>query len=702
MAAATYSSDLIDIYMFESTTGVSAYGGGASGLGASPDYSIEGTNAVDKQVSAAEKGFMYTAASAFTIGPNDHFFIWVVCAVPGLVDTLNNRGIHVSIGDDTSNFMKFHVAGGDTKPRGGIAPYAVRYNTGTLANRRTPVGSPGATPDSIGGGANVTGTAKFSNFACDAARIGTGYDITGGTSPDAAATFSGIASNDESTAEGVFQTADGGYSVQGKIRVGNSGTECELTDENSNLLLIDTLDGIALTDFTEFLVADDLSIFTLTNVNFIALGTNNPGRLENLTPLITAQDETSYDNSPTTEGTFSGGTGHAATDVITLDDDWTTVTVDAVSSGVVTQFTVNSTKGRSATSGTAMTQSSTTGSGTGFSLTPDTDNILGAGTITFVNVGFIDFGDTILSSNDSLTNGRWIGCGQVTANGAVLTGNSFTGYEGTANTSYLIWDTNADPDGELDNCAFTKGTAATHAIEFGQNSPTTMTLRGIDFSGYNAADANDDSTFHFKRTSGSVTLNVVGCTGNFSYRTDGATITIVEDPVTLTVNCKDASTKDNIQTAHVFVKAGSTGPLPFKASVTITRVSTTATVSHTAHGLLNGQKVFIEGANETEYNGIKTISNVSANAYDYTVSGSPATPATGTITSTAVIISGTTDASGNITDTRTYGSNQSIDNVSKAAKSSAADIPKYKPSAISGTISSTAGLTVNLLMIRDE
>jgi hypothetical protein len=59
--------------------------------------------------------------------------------------------------------------------------------------------------------------------------------------------------------------------------------------------------------------------------------------------------------------------------------------------------------------------------------------------------------------------------------------------------------------------------------------------------------------------------------------------------------------------------------------------------------MLDGNLVFIEGANEAEYNGIKTISNVTTNAYDYTVSGSPATPATGTIIATAVLISNTTN-----------------------------------------------------------
>lgn len=89
---------------------------------------------------------------------------------------------------------------------------------------------------------------------------------------------------------------------------------------------------------------------------------------------VDAQDETFYDNSPTTEGTFSGGTGHVVADVITLSDG-TTVTVDAEAAGVVTQFTVSSSNSRGAVSTDTLTQVSSTGSGTGFSLTLDTDNV---------------------------------------------------------------------------------------------------------------------------------------------------------------------------------------------------------------------------------------------------------------------------------------------------------------------------------------
>jgi hypothetical protein len=63
----------------------------------------------------------------------------------------------------------------------------------------------------------------------------------------------------------------------------------------------------------------------------------------------------------------------------------------------------------------------------------------------------------------------------------------------------------------------------------------------------------------------------------------------------------------------------------------ITRASTTATVTATAHGFTTGDQVNIRGAAETDYNGDFIVTVTDANTFTYTVSGSPATPATGTI-----------------------------------------------------------------------
>jgi hypothetical protein len=64
----------------------------------------------------------------------------------------------------------------------------------------------------------------------------------------------------------------------------------------------------------------------------------------------------------------------------------------------------------------------------------------------------------------------------------------------------------------------------------------------------------------------------------------------------------------------------------------ITRTSTTATVTCTAHGYVSGNYVQIAGAAQSAYNGGFYVTVVDANTFTYTVAGSPATPATGTIT----------------------------------------------------------------------
>jgi hypothetical protein len=63
----------------------------------------------------------------------------------------------------------------------------------------------------------------------------------------------------------------------------------------------------------------------------------------------------------------------------------------------------------------------------------------------------------------------------------------------------------------------------------------------------------------------------------------------------------------------------------------ITRTSTTATATSTAHGYSNGDVVLVSGAVQTDYNINATISNVTADTFDYTVANTPTTPATGTI-----------------------------------------------------------------------
>lgn len=302
------------------------------------------------------------------------------------------------------------------------------------------------------------------------------------------------------------------------------------------------------------------------------------------------------------------------------------------------------------------------------------------------------------TSGQTVTGNSFSDCQQITAGGADFTGSSIVGYEGTADTAALIWNVATDTDGYLDEMSFTKGTASTHAIQLGTSSPTEVTLNDITFSGYNASNGQTDSTILVSRTSGTVTINLVGCSGTVSYKSAGATVVLVVDPVTLTITVKDASTGSIIQGARVFAQVADGTNFPYQDSVTIVSSGGTATVTHTAHGLDTGDMVLIAGANENDYNGVKTITYITDNSYSYAVLNSPSSPATGTITSTLVLIDELSDGSGQASDTRSYSSSQPI--TGKVRKSSSS--PYYKSAAVAGTVSSTAGVSLTVQLISDE
>lgn len=120
------------------------------------------------------------------------------------------------------------------------------------------------------------------------------------------------------------------------------------------------------------------------------------------------------------------------------------------------------------------------------------------------------------------------GSGAITFSGACEMFNTIVQSSTVAaNASSLVWNLNTDPSGYLDGMSFTKGTNAHHAIEFGTSSPTTMTLTGMNFTGFNASNTQNDSVLHIKRTTGTVTINLVDVSGTVSYRSDGATVVLV-------------------------------------------------------------------------------------------------------------------------------------------------------------------------------
>ena len=330
MAAPVYATDLVDITTAESTTGWTAVGGGASGLSASPDIAMQGTNCVDKQVTASEKGQLFDNGATITPGASEHFWVWLFMSTPGLTDTLANRGLTVAIGTSTTAYNKFHVEGNNTYGAQGRVGkcYPVRYVTSSsgTAPYRTLVGSPGANPQWFGGVANITASVKGANLGVDAIRRGTGMFITVGDSGDPG-TFSGAATHDnDSTRRWSVLTFLGGssYELQGRFVVGQNAsatpTAAYFSASNATVSIVDT--PHSQTDFTQVVVDHASTTFNLTNIAFVAAGTNNPGRLV-------------FNNASTTSALT--GCSFGSFGISTLRAGVTATTCTWRSSGLVTQ-----------------------------------------------------------------------------------------------------------------------------------------------------------------------------------------------------------------------------------------------------------------------------------------------------------------------------------------------------------------------------
>jgi hypothetical protein len=313
----------------------------------------------------------------------------------------------------------------------------------------------------------------------------------------------------------------------------------------------------------------------------------------------------------------------------------------------------------------------------------------------FFNMGAFTLG----GSGSELLNCIWNACGLITVAGGKINGSKIITPTVAADASAVGWDVATNPDGYLDDLTISRGANAHHAIGFGTSSPSSITIRGLTATGFNAANGQNDSTFYIadSNTGNSYTISCVGCSGNMTYKTAGASVTIVQDPVTVRVTVTDVL-GNTIDGARVLVKASNaTGPFPYQESITISNSGTTATVTHTGHGMATNDHVLIEGASLLANNGVHQITKISDNSYSYTMSSSPGSSPTGTITATFVALYGTTSG-GVVSTSRVYSSDQPVTGWARKASGT----PYYKPGPIVGPVDSTDGLNATAVMIVDE
>ena len=317
-------------------------------------------------------------------------------------------------------------------------------------------------------------------------------------------------------------------------------------------------------------------------------------------------------------------------------------------------------------------------------------------TITKDSCTFTDMGLFTYQSNTSVTNTVYRRCGTIDTGGGAFDGCTLDdSTSATATTSSspanaaLITGTTYNSDGSGNGMEIT-GTAAN------------ITLTDLDFTGYSPTVDADKAIF-VNIATGSIELNISGGSGisvASDVRTAGAIVTVVSGAVTVkaTAALKDGTPVEN---ARVYLRASDgTGPFPFEESVTITRATTTATVSHTAHGMATNDKIVLEGItdNTADNNSIKQITVTDANSYTYTTVDAGSVSYTGSIVSTFVALSGLTNVSGVLSVSRVYPSNQPL--VGWTRKSSVT--PFLQEGVLVGTVSSTAGFSGTAVMLADE
>jgi hypothetical protein len=159
------------------------------------------------------------------------------------------------------------------------------------------------------------------------------------------------------------------------------------------------------------------------------------------------------------------------------------------------------------------------------------------GSITWTNSVYQGIDITTLLADSTFDGSKWLGTNEVDSGGASLIGAQILVPTVVADSYALLWNVASEPNAKLAGMSFSKGANAHHGIEFGLLSPLTMSLSGVDSSGFHADNANSDSFFNILRTSGTVTINLTnGCTGNFSYKTAGATV-VVQQSNSLEISC---------------------------------------------------------------------------------------------------------------------------------------------------------------------
>lgn len=108
------------------------------------------------------------------------------------------------------------------------------------------------------------------------------------------------------------------------------------------------------------------------------------------------------------------------------------------------------------------------------------------------------------------------------------------------------------------------------------------------------------------------------------------TLQAAKDHLNVTDDAHNSDIYQKVLEASAIVEDYLTGRIATVSSLTYASGLVTVTFAH-LHGLSTGDTVTVSGAVETDYNGTFAVTVTSTTALTYAISGTPTTPATGTL-----------------------------------------------------------------------
>ncbi len=231
MAVPVLTTDYTSLSAFDSTTGLSTWGGNAlSKWGLTQDFVREGTYSFAlAPKTTGDSGMGITTGSNINLSTN-RLYMWINIVSPSFVSSVSSKGVYVRICTSssswTSDYNDYYVGGSD------VAWVGAGWHLIALDCNRTADASSGTTTLTtirrVGIGFNIQAAASKSDIiCCDQWWYGTYVEATGVTSSSASHSFT-TGTNTIARASGSFTTD--GFEVGDTVRVdGTASNDGEYT-----------------------------------------------------------------------------------------------------------------------------------------------------------------------------------------------------------------------------------------------------------------------------------------------------------------------------------------------------------------------------------------------------------------------------------------------------------------------------------------